>query len=777
MADDFTQPSRQNEGEMAQAGIIRVARSLAVSLRPALGWLVLFLLLVLLALPSPAMSANKWIRLQQTEGMLALAAPLAALATWLVLGWKQTWRARRPWLWALLIALVLLAVGALVLSQMLARWLPGPNMVLDGLRSRTWQPTQEFIFDAWGRAAARYLLWWEGVQGRGAAQDELVFAGFVGALLWLVGVASAWLTRATRQALIGATPVAGLLAAIVFYGGEGRLLFVTALAIIMALHIALERQRMMERWQQLRLDYSNDLFLEISLYAAAVVAIILLAAAFAPNLYIRVIATRYAQVIAPMDERVDTLRAQAFPNIRRRAGLLPGRGEGGLPNEFLLGAGPELAETLVMEVRTSEGSVSFDAAPPSHNLAGLTLSVYDGRGWSNLANNPIVELTANTRRPGLSNTGRRALIQNVRTFLQLYPVYAASEFAQVSVDAWIETLPTGDLVDVTSGQGSYSVQSLIPAVDEDELASLPFWGGEQPLPPGYQVFLQLPDTITERTRDLAAELTRNATSPFAAASAIESYLRSFPYDLSVPAPPAYVTDVADYFLFDLQAGYCDYYATAFVVLARLSGLPARFVTGYTNGGWDPYNQTWSVTAANAHSWPQIFFPQVGWVSFEPTAGRPPLERVGVAASVPVIQTPAPLSIESPSSPFVWNWQMLFWVFPLALLIAAGVIGVRVWRRGRADPWQEVMRWGERAGRSLQPGETALEYGRALARLALESNERAPHSARMVSREVMSLSEAFCQSLFAPAAVRAAAVVAVKEHWQRMRGYLPRLKKR
>ena len=93
-------------------------------------------------------------------------------------------------------------------------------------------------------------------------------------------------------------------------------------------------------------------------------------------------------------------------------------------------------------------------------------------------------------------------------------------------------------------------------------------------------------------------------------------------------PPEGLSDVADYFLFDLQRGYCDYYATAFVVLARLAGLPTRFVTGFAPGNWSMNEQLWIVTEADAHSWPEVYFPEVGWVPFEPTGGRPALERIG-----------------------------------------------------------------------------------------------------------------------------------------------------
>ena len=161
------------------------------------------------------------------------------------------------------------------------------------------------------------------------------------------------------------------------------------------------------------------------------------------------------------------------------------------------------------------------------------------------------------------------------------------------------------------------------------MASLPGWGGENPLPAEYEGHLQLPDTVTERTRQLAEELTGHLDSPYAKATAIESYLRTYEYDLSVPEPPPGVTDVTDFFLFELKRGYCDYYATAFVTLARLAGLPTRFATGYAVGAWDGFDRVWVVSEAEAHSWPEVLFPEVGWIPFEPTAGRPSLTRIGL----------------------------------------------------------------------------------------------------------------------------------------------------
>ena len=139
-------------------------------------------------------------------------------------------------------------------------------------------------------------------------------------------------------------------------------------------------------------------------------------------------------------------------------------------------------------------------------------------------------------------------------------------------------------------------------------------------------------------------------TPYDRARAIEQYLRTFPYTLQLPPPPL-DRDVVDYFLFDLQKGYCDYYASAMVVLARAAGLPARLVVGYAPGTFDAQRALYVVTAADAHSWAEVYFPGIGWIEFEPTAGRAALERAP-SGSLPVRHYPAagagltPLSLEA-----------------------------------------------------------------------------------------------------------------------------------
>ena len=86
--------------------------------------------------------------------------------------------------------------------------------------------------------------------------------------------------------------------------------------------------------------------------------------------------------------------------------------------------------------------------------------------------------------------------------------------------------------------------------------------------------------------DLAVEVVGDAETRYDGAKAIEYYLRAYTYTLDLPEPPTN-RDLVDYFLFERQEGYCDYYASAMVVMARAVGIPARLASGYAQGTYDP----------------------------------------------------------------------------------------------------------------------------------------------------------------------------------------------
>ncbi len=137
----------------------------------------------------------------------------------------------------------------------------------------------------------------------------------------------------------------------------------------------------------------------------------------------------------------------------------------------------------------------------------------------------------------------------------------------------------------------------------------------------YAAYLQLPENLPQRVKDLSASLVASSDNNYDKARAIEQYLASnFPYNLDVRSTPRN-RDFIDYFLFDQKEGYCSYFASAMAILARCAGLPSRYVEGYMLPP-EPIkdkNNTFVVTNMQAHAWVEIYFEGYGWLPFEPTS--------------------------------------------------------------------------------------------------------------------------------------------------------------
>ncbi len=156
-------------------------------------------------------------------------------------------------------------------------------------------------------------------------------------------------------------------------------------------------------------------------------------------------------------------------------------------------------------------------------------------------------------------------------------------------------------------------------------------------------YLQLPDDFSEKIHDLAIEITQDEDNPYDKTIAITNYLRkNYPYKQIIPPTPA-DQDPIEWFLFDLKEGFCNYYASAQVLMLRSIGIPARMVYGYAQGEEDVQHNTYMVLRRDSHAWPEVYFSGIGWVEFEPTAGQPALSRLvgnpSTQSNVQVERTP------------------------------------------------------------------------------------------------------------------------------------------
>jgi hypothetical protein len=291
--------------------------------------------------------------------------------------------------------------------------------------------------------------------------------------------------------------------------------------------------------------------------------------------------------------------------------------------------------------------------------------------------------------------------------------------------------------------------------------------------------LPLPDTVPDRVLALARDLTATEPTPYDRALAIERYLRQFPYTLDLPSPPA-DQDITDYFLFDLQRGYCDYYATAMVVLARAAGLPARLVTGYASGSYDQDRAQYVVTKADAHSWVQVYFPGYGWIEFEPTAGLPAIERpAGALRDVPA-------ELQAPPEPITARRARLNWTIGLAIggvLLALALGGLAAWwvadawRLRRMPPgaavvdlYRRLYRHARWLGAGSREGDTPHEFATTLALRLKELARGHRGGQRLLSApdEIRWLAELCARTLYSRRAPGASEQSEALQRWGRLR---------
>ncbi len=166
-------------------------------------------------------------------------------------------------------------------------------------------------------------------------------------------------------------------------------------------------------------------------------------------------------------------------------------------------------------------------------------------------------------------------------------------------------------------------------------------------------YLQSGSSITSRTQELAQQIVReaNANTPYDQAKAIEQWLRSnIVYDETIPGPPPGI-DPVDWLLFEDQRGYCNYYASAMVMMLRSIGIPSRIAAGFSQGEWDAVSGSYLVRERDAHTWVEVYFPGYGWVEFEPTAAQAPLDRPDPVPLVPAAEptsTPFPTNTVAPT---------------------------------------------------------------------------------------------------------------------------------
>ncbi len=288
----------------------------------------------------------------------------------------------------------------------------------------------------------------------------------------------------------------------------------------------------------------------------------------------------------------------------------------------------------VLTYRTSDGSLPY--------LRLRTLEAFDGRRWTagprdlQPADEPFPApsgVSAGAARTTVTTTAKVA--DGLRSqFLPVpYPASAVRVDGPWNVDT--RDLDVVSLTRGTSGGLEYTVESTPLEIDPERLRSAT---GSIPTDIRDQD-LALPAGLPTEVTATARRVTAGADTAYDRAVALQEWFRTdFAYDVTYAEGTS--NGALARFLTD-KRGYCEQFAATMAVMARELGIPARVVTGFLPGGSSADGNV-TVTARDAHAWPELWFPGNGWVRFEPT----PATRTGNA---PAYATPAPTAID-PAAP-------------------------------------------------------------------------------------------------------------------------------
>lgn len=762
---------------MDEPAFMRLLRFLYLRLAPDEGWLSVAGLLTALMALALGIEQARW-----APGAASIYAPILAAG---LLGLLLSRRALPGWLAAtlcLVVGLVFCILTAARAWPTLVVWWDNVRFGLTWLQNRqaemTGIPIGLWVSEHLERWLAMMAAWWRAVSAGQRASSKEPFAFFLYLAVWAVSAWAGWAAFRRHRALVALIPAGILLATNIYYafrGVEWLLLFMAGLLI---LAVALRQYTLHMQWRRDNVDYSVEIRIEASLYGLLLAAGVLAAMPLLPNIDLRSLAKDIRQTIggpaSVAEEKVEAI----FPSLDRprpETLITPSSLTGGLPRSHLLGSGPELAERPVMTVRTSDPDPL--ASQSNYRWRGFTYSIYTGRGWENPE-------TVSDQRYGAGEVWLEPLPSARRPLRQIVAfeteaeggwLYAAGETISADHPYIAYLRRPDDAVGLEADANSYIAISQIPAVSEQELRASP------PPPTGTisLTYYALPPTVPDRVRHLAQTVTAGATTAYDQARMLEAYLRRFPYDLNISEPPPDV-DVVDHFLFDVQAGYCDYYASAFIVMARSLGLPARLAIGYASGDYDRPTNSFIVTEAQAHSWPEVFFAApdggaYGWIPFEPTASQPsfvyapvsenqgaPAGASALAADLAALRRRAWLNtIIRSTAPLLAG---------LVVILLAGMVR-REWRlrRQAANPWQlawlRLENWGWRWGLIPAAWLTPHEFA---ARWQARLHDQ-PDAAALVA-QIDALSDAVERRAFAPPGQRPPDAQAAPA-WRRLRRLL------
>lgn len=532
--------------------------------------------------------------------------------------------------------------------------------------------------------------------------DPILFLTLMALLYWLIGLVSGYYLTRHGSAWPAVIP-AGLALVVINHYDPGLMTWARYMGVYLFLSLLLVGRmtylHYKEEWQAEGIFQSPETHVDMGKAAVTAVVILVLLSWTVPALGASLPSASklWVQVSKPWD-RLRGRFSDAFSSLQSSIGVVSDF----YGNDLALGTGTRLGNDIVFTVDAS------GAPPPGARFYWKARSYdhYDTqKGWDTTTttkqdvspNNYALKFPKLAGREEMRFTfsSRVSLLSTL--YLPPMPLWV-SHAGQATIT--VTNDGTDDITLITADPplhsgDVYRTRAWIsdPTVSELQASNVnyPNWITES--------YLQVPSDASPKVRELAQRITTGLNNSYDKADAITRYLRrTITYSTTVqPAPPG--MDPLEWFLFNTQQGYCNYYASAEVIMLRMVGVPARLAVGFAQGEKAENSNVYTVRYKDSHAWPEVYFNDYGWVEFEPTVSQPsrdlPLGST-VLGDLPNNQDPAVIGagrgIEDsfPGAVNGPNYDPVLSVvqsrsgreYGALFLAAAILLGVLAWRFGR-----------------------------------------------------------------------------------------------
>lgn len=498
-------------------------------------------------------------------------------------------------------------------------------MMVAGVLLAFWQTAMAAYGGSISSLGNHFVRWLDkAVTPNAETNDDVMFLLFLAVLSFILAYVSVWLVVRTRRPWLVALATAIVLLINLSYAPNGNLAYLVI--FLLASLLLLVRFNLVEayrQWRRRSLRYTPDLGWDFMVAGMLFSIGILILSWLLPTGGTNATVSRIWTDASNPWVSAQQLWARLF---QVRAG--PGSGAY-FSNRLQLVGDVDLPNQVILTYTSQQGD---------QYLVAVTQDTFDGHTWTSSAMHP--ESVDANERMDLEAQATRMIRQDIHLVnppagSPSQYIFAADQPVQFSLPITAIRDDSGGYIAWTSRQPlvpnlKYTAYSSISIATEQQLRQVPLpdqaLDSTNPLyyyPPSIlERYLTIPADLQydEQVRKMARSWTSGATSMYDMALQLENHLRTeYRYNQHNDPPPA-DQDAVAWFLKDERQGFCTFFASAMVMMARMLGIPARVASGYTNGTYDRDAGQWVVRGTDAHTWAQLYFAGYGWINFEPSPG-------------------------------------------------------------------------------------------------------------------------------------------------------------